>query len=39
MIGADVLPYYLAGRLQEISEYCEGDVNDLRNLCKKMGMF
>lgn len=37
MSGADVLPNYLDGKMKLISEYCNSDVEQLRELTKLLG--
>lgn len=36
MTGADVYPAYLAGKIKEIAEYCEHDVELTRNVYKRL---
>lgn len=38
MTGKDVLPYYLEGKHQLISEYCAEDVEVLRKISKRLGV-
>ena len=37
MTGADVLPAFQEGRLEEIGQYCANDVEQLRELCICLG--
>ena len=38
MSGSDVLPYYLDNKQQLINEYCEEDVQVLRQITRRMGV-